>query len=255
MRHTYRIALRVANVAPTLCTPSAADTCCRATARATRSLPYTVHASPPHANQPKKTNPCSEADTLDAIRHLTKHWRSTASKWRCGFGENICLKYRDEGGKDGKKVLVMELEDARSHDQKTYAAALSNLSMVAHEGAFLGFLQQNVGENVLHQESLPKPDGYVAIVCRASSEQEAAHFAVDLRHLVTEAVVADAAAKQRKHRATFHQVGGVLADAYEDYIYGMEEVSTWLCCTFFFVNVPGGFATYQCMHARIPQRN
>jgi hypothetical protein len=164
---------------------------------------------------------------------LTKHWRSTASKWRCGFGENICLKYRDEGGKDGKKVLVMELEDARSHDQKTYAAALSNLSMVAHEGAFLGFLQQNVGENVLHQESLPKPDGYVAIVCRASSEQEAAHFAVDLRHLVTEAVVADAAAKQRQHRATFHQVGGALADAYEDYIYGMEEVSTWLCCTLF----------------------
>lgn len=28
----------------------------------------------------------SEADTLDAIRHLTKHWRTTTNKWRCGFG-------------------------------------------------------------------------------------------------------------------------------------------------------------------------
>ena len=144
--------------------------------------------------------------------------------------ENICLKYTAAGGDNGTKNLVMELENARSHDQQTYAVvfsfivlcllllypillhdaatsgvrtpspithththththrygvALTNLSMVAHEGCFLGFLQRNVGENVLSQKPLPAPDGYVAIVCRASSEKEAAHFAEDLRHLVT----------------------------------------------------------------------
>ena len=39
--------------------------------------------------------------------------------------ENICLKYTAAGGDNGTKNLVMELENARSHDQQTYAVVFS----------------------------------------------------------------------------------------------------------------------------------
>lgn len=98
--------------------------------------------------------------------------------------EEIVLKYRDVTG-DHQKELVMLLEDGRSHTAITYAVSLNNLCIIINEGHYVAFLQKNVGCNVLSKERLPAPDGYVCIVCQASCDAKAGHFAEDLRHLVT----------------------------------------------------------------------
>eukprot|EP00037_Helgoeca_nana_P000470 m.21816 g.21816 ORF g.21816 m.21816 type:complete len:364 (+) comp10559_c0_seq1:257-1348(+) len=162
----------------------------------------------------------AEADALDAIRHMTKSWRSHKS-WRCGFGEELVLKYSDVMS-GGARDMVMELEDGRSHTHIKFVASLSNLCMIVHDGKYIAFMQKNLGSNVLAKELLAKPDGYVCIVCEAASESKASHFTEDMRHLVTEAVVGSVMA-QRKQTATFHRTSGALQDDDGGAVYGFEE--------------------------------
>jgi len=160
----------------------------------------------------------AEADAHDAIRHVTKSWRSS-SKWHAGFGDTIGLHYTSAGA-DADRLLVMELEDARAHVGVRYTANLHNLCVVVHEGNCIAFVQKNIGRNVLTKKALAEQDGYACVVCSASSRDEAAHFAEDMRHLVTEANLEDVS--KRKHSATFHAAAGALADG-DDVVYGLGE--------------------------------